>query len=146
MAKNLSVGDVLEIVAPDGLVYLQYLGKHPSYGDGVAVCPEKRRSRPALSPSLLDGSYVTFYPAAAAVRQGLADVVGHLPSSGLPGQYRRPGAREGVVIKTWILEDASGDHLRQTLSEDERRLPIASIWNHEYLLNRISAGWRPEQE
>jgi len=36
--------------------------------------------------------------------------------------------------------------VKSTLSEEERRLPIAAIWNHEFLVQRVSEGWRPEME
>jgi hypothetical protein len=146
MAKRLSTGDILETIVSDGLYYLQYLGRHVSYGDCVAVCPKKFRSRPALTPELLLASYATFYPASAAVREGLVSLIGNLPSTGIPKRFRRPGASAGKVIKTWVLEEGSSEELRQTLSDEERRLPIAAIWNHECLLHYLSTGWRPEHE
>ena len=45
MTKSAKPGDVLEVSAPDGLIYLHFLGKHPMYGDAVAVCPRKYTHR-----------------------------------------------------------------------------------------------------
>jgi len=146
MPKRIQSGDVLKLATPDGLLYLHYLGRHPEYGDGVMVCPSKHTGPVAVSADLFRAGYVTFYPAVAAVTQGLAEVVGYLPSPSLPKRLRRPGVRSDNKVETWIIEDASGEYVRQNLSDEERQLPIAVIWNHELLIQRICEGWRPEVE
>ena len=145
-AKRTKIGDVLEVVTPDGLIYLHYIGKHAEYGDGVAVCPVKQPGRVAVSAALFQDSYVTFYPASAAVARGLASVVGSLPTKGLPSRMRRAGARRGRKVLNWIIEGGSKEVLKEKLSDEERKLPIAAIWNHEFLIGRVSDGWRPEME
>lgn len=144
MAKRVRPGDVLEIAADGGMIYVHYLGKHPEYGDAVAVSPAKHLERMPISLELFRDSYITFYPAAVAVNRGLASVVGHLASAGLPPRVRRPGARSGRKIETWIIEDHSRETVKESLSDEERELPIAVIWNHELLVQRVSEGWRPE--
>ena len=146
MGKRAKPGDVLELTAVDGLIYAQYLGKHPEYGDAVALCPSKQPAPVPVSPDLFRDGYVTFYPAVAAVNRGLASVIGHLPSPGLPSRLRRPGARSGRKVETWIIEDSSHETVKTRLSDEERALPIAVIWNHELLVQRVSEGWRPEME
>jgi len=147
MARRAKPGDVLEVTTPDGAaVYLHYLGKHQDYGDGVAVCPTKQAAHVEVSGELFRGGYVTFFPVVAAVTQGLASVVGHLPSPGLPKRVRRPGARSGNKVETWIIEEGSTEIVRRVLSETERQLPIAVIWNRDLLVQRVSEGWRPETE
>ena len=146
MTKRAKAGDVLELVTRNGLIYVHYLGKHAEYGDGIAVCPTKYAERPRVGPELFRSGYVTFYPANAAVARGLADVVGHLPSAGLPKRFRRPGALSGAKVETWIIEDASGEVVKRALTQEERKLPIAEIWNHEFLEQRVAEGWRPEKE
>jgi len=147
VAKKLKPGDVLEIHASaGGNIYLLYAGKHAVYGDGVWVCPAVQATRPALQRDFLPGAYFTFYPANAAVGRGMAQVVGSLAGRGMPNRLRRPGARIGGQVKTWVIESASGDVVKKELSEEELHLPIASIWNHEFLLDRVAEGWRPERE
>jgi hypothetical protein len=90
---------------------------------------------------------MAFYPATAAVAQGLVEVIGYLPPPELPQRLRRPGARSGLRIDTWIIENGTGETaVRSRLSEDEVRLPIAVIWNHEFLIQRNAEGWDPAQE
>jgi hypothetical protein len=146
VARRIQPGDVLEVAGSGGLLYLCYVGKHPEYGDAVDVCPVEQTTRPEHFEGLFRSAYVTFYPAAAAVARGLASVVGRATCAGMPRILRRPGARSGLTVKTWIIEDGSGESMKQQLSADELRLPIAVIWNHELLLERVRAGWRPETE
>ncbi len=147
MAKRTKPGDVLRLKTADTkAVYLHYLGRHPEYGDGAAVCPSQHDVEVEMSADLFRGSYVTFFPVAAAVAKGLASVVGHLPSPGLPKRVRRPGARSASKVETWIIEDGANEVVKQKLSAVERELPIAVIWNHELLLQRVAEGWRPEME
>ena len=144
--KRATPGHVLEFVVDDSRGYAQYLGRHPQYGDGILVRPTPVAERPSLTADLFAGGYVTFYPASAAVAHGLVEVIGALPYKGLPHRFRRAGAREGGKILTWIIEDSHGEIVRQELAAEERRLPIAAIWNHEMLLHRVSKHWRPEDE
>jgi hypothetical protein len=146
MAKRVKPGDVLELNAPDGWIYVHYLGRHPVYGDAMTVCPTVNSTRAKADQDLFRDGYVTFYPVAAAVRQGLAAIIGHLPSPGLPRRFRRAGVRSGRTIETWIIEGEGFRVVRKRLSDTERRLPIAAIWNHEFLVQRVSKGWRPEME
>jgi hypothetical protein len=139
-------GDVLEVNSPGGLLYLCYLGNHPEYGDAIAVCPVEQTSRPEAFEKFFQSAYVAFYPANAAVARGLASVVGHAHPTGIPRVLRRPGARVGAEVKTWIIEDDGVELIKRELSAAELHLPIAVIWNHELLLQRVQEGWKPERE
>ena len=136
----------MELSAGDGSIYAHYLGKHPEYGDAVTVSPRLRSTPVQITHELFHGGYVVFYPASAAVNKGMAAVVGHLSSPAVPTRLRRPGVRHGSEIETWIIEDGSGERVRKRLSDEELALPIAAIWNHELLVQRISEKWRPESE
>ena len=144
MAKRTNVGDVLAVELPEGLIYLHFVGTHREYGDGVAVCPTVLPGPVAVAKDLFRDSYFTFYPARAATNRGFAKVVGWLASPGIPARLRRAGVRVGTQIKTWIIEDGSNEELRHELSDAERQLPIAAIWNHEYLVQSVREGRRPE--
>lgn len=144
MAKLVQVGEVLEVQLQRGLGYAQYLGTHELDGDAVAVVPRVFPERPAIEPALLYDSYVTFYPVHLALRQKLVQVVGHLPAAPIPKVFRRQGAMSGREVLTWLIDDGPTTTVKRELSEEELRIPIAGIWNHEYLLNRIAEGWRPE--
>jgi hypothetical protein len=143
--KRTKPGDVLRWNTPKGFAYLQYIGRHPEYGDAVLVSPTLGGERPAEDP-MFSGAYVAFYPATAAVAKGLVEVVDHLPAPKVPERLRRPGARSGLRISTWIIEDGTSETVKSKLSEDDLRLAIAVIWNHELLTQRVLEGWDPLQE
>lgn len=137
---------MLEVPVGTRFAYLHYLGKHTHYGDAVLVGPKLQDTKVTVDAALFSGGYVTFYPVVAAVTQELVSIVGYLPPMPLPKRFRRPGAIVGRQVKTWIVDSDTGDAIKSQLSEDDLRLPIASIWNHEYLIQRIAEGWDPLQE
>lgn len=144
--KRVKVGDVLELEAGQRFAYLHYIGKHPEYGDAVLVNPQFQERQPSVTADIFSDAYVAFYPVMAAVSQGLIDIVGHLPPPRLPTRIRRAGARSGRHVDTWVIEDGSREVVMAKLSDEDLRLPIAAIWNHELLVERIAEGWTPAQE
>jgi len=149
--SKLNVGDLLEIPIGEAFAYVVYLGRHVEYGDAVWVVPRTFKHRPAdLADIFAKTGYLTFYPAKSAVSQKLVAVVGAIGIEQLPEvprHLRRAGARARTgAILAWIVEKDGVDTLRKQLSEDEKQLPIAAIWNHEFLLERIAGGWTPKME
>ena len=129
------------------LRYLQYLGRHPYYGDTVLVSPKLFTESREPTADAFVGGYIAFYPVRAAVAQDLVSVVGSLsPLENIPERIRRAGARSGTRVTTWIIEDATAETLKTQLSEEELQLPIGSIWSHEALVFRINTGWTPASE
>ncbi len=148
MAKRAKSGDILEVKTPDGLAYLQYVGKHPDLGDTILVSPTTYQKRPADFDQTFENGYVTFYPVNAAISKNMVEVVGRkdVPAGLPPKRLRLEGVWSDRGVETWVIEGESGQTVKKTLSEEERRLPIGSIWNHEFLLQRLATGWRPEME
>lgn len=150
--KRARPGDILEVQTPRGLAYVHYTGRHPEYGDAIHVLPGFFATRPADFMALVTRpeAYFTFYPASAAVSQGLVEIVASHPvpqGQVFPAVYRREGAsnREGRVL-AWIICEGAKETLVRELSEEQRLLSIASIWNHEALIYYLTQEWRPEQE
>ena len=145
MAAKLKFGDVLAIDAPGGVVYVQLIGKHPLYDEAVAVCPRLQAARVQVTEVLFADSYVIFYPASMFVKEGVARVVGRLPAPPFPTRFRRPGARAGDAIRTWLVEEPTGDVVRWSLSDEELQLPIAVMCSTEALIDFVTHEWRPER-
>jgi hypothetical protein len=61
-------------------------------------------------------------------------------------RLRRPGARSVGRIDTWVIEDGTHEVVKKALTDEELKLPIAAIWNHEILIQRVREGWNPLQE
>lgn len=145
--RRLQVGDVLEVQLPEGgFSFVLYVGVHRTYGECILVPPHPFDRHPGLWIGVFADAYPAFYPASVAVREKLATVVGSTvtPRGMPPTRLRRPIRGEDRCIEAWVIEDASGESVRSSLSEVERALPIASIWSHGLLVDRIAGGWRPE--
>ena len=149
--KRTRLGDLLEVVTPRGFAYVQYVGKHPEYGDAIRILPGFFQKPPGDWSALLSQEgYFTFYPVSAAVSQELVRVAANevIPAGKeLPALFRRAGwvTREGKVT-VWFICDGARETRRAELSEEERRLPIFAIWNHEFLVSRLVEEWRPEMD
>jgi hypothetical protein len=149
--KRAKPGDVLEVRTPRGLAYVQYAGKHPKYGDAIRVLPGFFQTRPQDWRALLSQEgYFTFYPVGAAVSQKLVEIASRQqipPGRELPTRHRRSGwiTPEGKVT-LWFIVDGEQEIRRTELSEEEKRLFIASIWNHAFLVGSLVDEWRPELE
>jgi hypothetical protein len=143
--KRVKVGDVLELRVGKHFAYLHYIGRHPDFGDAVLVSP-RLYDRQVKPTEVFSDGYVAFYPAGAAVAQELVGVAGNFPPIAMPRRFRRWGAMSGDRVTTWIISDDSGEIVKSVLSKKDLQLPILGIWNHEYLIERIAEGWRPEHE
>ena len=157
MARRLRSGDVLEVEFPKvpspevawpegGYGYLTYVGKHHHNGDTVLLRPGILHERPAITEDLFKDSYIVLYPANHAVKLKLATIVGQLAPVPVPTVFRRRGGiAKGGKVLNWFIDDENGTTSTESLTDDQRRLPIASFWNHELVLIRMSEGWRPEK-
>jgi len=139
-------GDVFEVAVDVGFGHIQFIGTHAEYGAAIRVVPSVNAKAEDIVASLFEGnSYITFYPVRAALSKKLIRKVGHLPVPSIPQRLRRAGVRIGRQVETWIIEDETGETLCRSLSESQLSLPIAAIWNHEFLVHRIREGWHPRR-
>lgn len=147
MSKRAVPGDVFEVSCGGGAFLVQFVGKNSTYGEMIRVRPE------TIAEGSFDVqdfgnsySYVTFYPLNAPIRAGLVRRIGTCDPGDMPTRFRCAGARRGTAVLTWVIEGDGDAQVRRALSDSERALPIAAIWNHEFLLTRVREGWRPEAE
>lgn len=156
MARRLCSGDVLEVEFPKvpspemawpegGYGYLTYVGKSQEYGDAVRVRPGILHERPPINEDLFKDGYIIFYPANHALKHKLVTVVGQLAPVSIPPVFRRRGGiAKGGKVLNWFIDDENGTISTKVLTDAQRLLPMAAIWNHEALLFDISREWKPE--
>jgi hypothetical protein len=120
-------------------------------GDLVWVIPYLFPAPPPKIASVaeLDG-YFAFYPVHTALRQKLVAKVGFIESAVrlVPTRWRNAlDFNPDRSVARWFISDGSSRELRRDidLTPEKRALPIADVWNHEYLCARIREGWRPDQ-
>jgi hypothetical protein len=157
MPPRLRSGDVLEIEFPKvpsptiafpngGYGYLTYVGKHPLDGDAIRVRTSILYERPPITEEIFADSYITFYAANLALKRKLVTIVGKLAPVPMPTVFRRSRRieRDGRVT-SWFIDDENGTTAVDSLSDGQKKINIASIWNHESLLFHISKNWKPEK-
>jgi hypothetical protein len=47
-------------------------------------------------------------------------------------------------VLNWLIDDETGTTVTDSLTAAQKKINIASHWNHELLLIRMSQGWKPE--
>ena len=151
--KRARLGDVLEVNTPRGLAYIHYTYfTYRPYFEVIRVLPGFFATRPADFSSLVNDprAFFAFYPVRGAVSQELVEVVAYHPVSpdrAFPAVYRWAGARnrEGRVL-AWRICEGTQETLVRELSEEQRYLPIFSIFLHDSLVSALTKEWRPEHD
>jgi hypothetical protein len=46
----------------------------------------------------------------------------------------------------WVISRNGVDTVRQKLTAAEKRLPLLEMWNHEFLVGRVTEEWDPSQD
>jgi hypothetical protein len=150
------IGDIIEVRTPGGLVYAIYTHKHvkhPRYGAMIRVFDKMHAVRPdSLAEAVkYPVMFTTFYPLQAAVNKQVVEVVGNVP---VPDRlkafpvFRVAGLADQATnrVSNWWLWDGEKEWRVGVLTAEQRKLPIRGVWNHEFLVDRISEGWRPEND
>lgn len=153
--KRPKIGDVIEIETPKGLAYAQYIHKHdkpPKYGALMRVLPGLYKSRPSEFAKLVHQPerFFVFFPLGAAVSRGIVQIVA---SEDVPvwahrfPLMRMAGGRDrsGRVLNWWLW-DGEREWKVEKLTEEQRNLSIAQVWNDTMLIERIAEGWSPADE
>lgn len=152
--KRARIGDVMEVSTPRGLAYIHYtcLKEEPWYLETIRVLPGFFTERPMDFTELVNDpkAFFVFFPARAAVSQGLAEIVAHHPmppEQSFPAAYRREGAsnREGRVL-AWFICEGTKETMVRELTPEQLYLPVASIFLHDSLVSALTEEWRPEHE
>jgi hypothetical protein len=149
---QLKRGDVFEIRTDKGLAYVQYTHDHKDLGPLVRVLPGMFSSRPDNLKGLVVGPtrFVVFYPIVDAARRSLAQLIGSFPI---------PNHADAFPLMKWVKPKLDGTlewslwdgrtHVRdgiRSLSHEEMDLPDVTIFNHDYLLERLVSDWSWRQE
>lgn len=146
------LGDVFEIRTDKGLAYIQYTHDHKDFGALVRVLPGLFSRRPDNVNALVFGPtrFVVFYPIVDAAKRSLAQLIGSFPI---------PDHADAFPLMKWVKPKLDGSlewsvwngrtHIRdgiRSLSEEEMELPEVTIFDHDYLLQRLVSNWSWRQE
>ena len=148
------IGDIVEVKTPKGLAFVQYSAKHtlpPVYGDLVRVLPGLYPTRCSDFSALaqMKENYFVFTPISAACRRKQATIVSNEPvppwAQGIP-LMRMATWYENGKGRGWYLWDGSNTYPAIDPLNELTKLSIASVWGHEFLIDRLAEGWLPSDE
>jgi len=152
MAARVRIGDVIEVPTSRGLAYVQHVCNNEKYGALVRILPGFYADRPAELSDVVKTleRFVTFFPLQAAISRGIFQIVGNedLP----PASKRFPLFRAaGFVdragrVHDWFLWDGEREWKVGQLTDEQRALPIRSVWNDTLLVQRIEEEWTPASD
>jgi hypothetical protein len=152
MAKKAKIGDVIEIKTAKGLAYAQYTHKIPRWGPLIRVLPGFHATRPGSFAGIVSERtlFVVFFPLQQALNLGIFDVVANADVPDFAAKFplfRAAGHvdREGKVHFWWLWDGVSETRV-DTLSREQRKLPIRAAWNDTLLVERIEEQWTPETD
>lgn len=151
MAKRIKIGDVVKITTPRGLGFAHYTHKHAMYGSVLRILPGLYDATPADLARLVAQrpQFIALFALQAAVGQGLVEIVGN---AGVPAEaqqfplFRAPMRTPGGGVSAWWLWDGVREWRVGGLDEGQRSLPLREIVSLPLLVDRMLAGWTPEQE
>lgn len=151
MRKRAKVGDVVEITTPKGFAYAQYTHKHSMFGALLRVLPGTYNKRLQEFEDLLQHPvFSTFFPLQAAINKDIVTVIRNYPVPEMLREFPlfRVPMRDLTTgqIRSWWLWDGEREWPVGDLTRDQYVLPIREVINDTLLIERIVAGWTPEQE
>jgi hypothetical protein len=159
--KTPKIGDIVEIATPAGFGYVQYTHDSQSMGTLVRVLPGLYSSRPADFRELSRQRelYFTFFTLKYALRDGKVEIV---CNQSVPVWAKENPLMRSVWVKdpkgnehSWRLmracdEPTPDSHARtpvlHTLTPEQKRLSIRSLWPFPVMVNKLARGWTPERD
>jgi len=150
--KKPEIGDLIEIKTNIGLAYAQYTHYHEVYGALIRVFNRIYRDRPEFMRAITNDRirFSVFFPLKAALKKKIVEIVGH---EAVKEDLREfPLFRAGVVdpstqkVAVWWLWDGEKEWKIGQLDANQSKLPIRGVWNDTLLIQRIEAGWTPEND
>lgn len=150
--KSVKIGDVFEIVTKRGMAYFQCVKEAKSTEcEVIRILPGVFSTDQTKNLDKLVKQRELFFiqfPLKYAVKKNCVKLIGNYPVPDevtLPKCYRDKHIVRGEFIN-WHIVDAETLNIRavKELSEEEKRLSPAGIWNDTLLAERIAEGWKPE--
>jgi len=152
--KRIKLGDIVEIVTPNGLAYAQYTHKHdlpPRWGALIKVLPGLFTKRPKDFKELVmqQERFYVFFPLGPAVYRDIVRIVGHeeIPERCRPFPlFKATNNLRTDKVKTWWLWDGVKSWRVGQLQPEHFNLPIKQIVNDTMLVYLITNDWTPRDE
>ena len=150
--KRVKNGDVFEISTKRGIAYFQCVKEaKPTECEVIRILPgvysiDQIKNLDELVKQ--DEVFFIQFPLKYAVKQNCVRLIGNYPvpeQVKLPKYYRDKHIVKGEFV-SWHIVDAKTLKIRavKELSEEEKHLSPAGIWNDTLLAERIAEEWKPD--
>jgi hypothetical protein len=146
------IGDVIEIETASGLAYAQYTHEHrepPRMDSLIRVLPGLFDRQPDLAVLVeQEERFSVFFRLHAALCRRIFRIAANepVPPSKRPFPIFRSRARDEIPAGPWYYWDGKREwhESRWRRTPKWRRAALNEIWNDTLLVERIAAGWSPE--
>lgn len=148
--RKIKIGDIFEIVTPEGMAYLHYIYKDQSIGDLVRVLPGLYAERPISFEQLAESkeNFMVFFPLSAAFKRKIVEMVGFHPGTGFkkPEYMRTEHVIRGEFLGWHIINTETWKReLVKNLSSEQKKLSPWGIWNDTLLIEKLVDKWSLEK-
>jgi hypothetical protein len=148
--ERIDIGTVVEVPTENGFGYLQFTHRNELMGALVRVLPGVHATRPVDFGPLVASheTYVTFVPLLEAIRAKMFTAVAHAP---VPERARNfplfraagPRVKGSSEPTSWWLWDGKEERRLESLSPEQRQLPIWEATMPPVIVPRFNARWKP---
>jgi hypothetical protein len=144
---QVKIGDVFEIVTPNGIGLFQYVHKDETIGQLIRVLPSLYEEGYILEKELVEKKemYLVHFPLGAALKQKIVNRKGNLnlpQDFVLPKKFRSKHIVKGEFISWHIIDyDTWKREQVQELSDEQKQLSPWGTWNDTLLKERLAEGW-----
>jgi hypothetical protein len=150
MTKKAQVGDIFEIVTPNGRGYIQCIGRHHSRGELIRVLRPLLEERPPQFGDMTrqPERFLTYFPLTAAKSRGIVQWVGNEdvpPNPRVPPAMRSPGKinPHRRVVESWWIIEGDREVLVESLTDEQKKLSINAVINDTLLIEHLVTDWSP---
>lgn len=147
MAKKIKLGDILQVLTSQGVVYAQVTHKHPEFGFLIRVFPGFHNEHPQDFSVFVDSEpqFSALFVVQSAVNQGLLSVVENVPVPErlqmFPTFRSRNGGPGGSI---WLWNGSEALRLERKISSEELKHSTRGIISAPLLVERIEKNYRAE--
>jgi hypothetical protein len=152
MKKRASLGDIIEIQTKKGLNYAQFSHRYPTGGEIVRLLPGAFKERP-LDFKWVETErelYYVCFPLQTAIHRGIFLIVGKakIPEfcQEFPVLRIAMTGKDGKYGDWWLWDGKKEWRVGNILTEKQKKLSFKEFINDTLMIERIEAGWLPEQE
>ncbi|MFJ5763132.1 hypothetical protein ACIQAA_29255 [Neobacillus sp. NPDC093182] len=144
---QVKIGDVFDIVTPNGIGLFQYVHKDETMGQLIRILPSLYEEGYILENELVEKKemYLVHFPLGTALKQRIVNRKGNFNPPldfVLPKKFRSKHTIKGEFINWHIIDYETWKREQvQEQSDEQKQLSPWGTWNDTLLKERLAEGW-----